>query len=129
MISDFEIQKRHNDVLNKRRNVWKVKNDKYNLKLEKIKENNDKLREKSTELDKKLKLKEQNILNAQGELLKTKDILKQKSLKFLASREKAAKKHVDEYQRKLESQRLQYEKITEDKSISFYLYLLLYYHF
>lgn len=117
MLEDFRVETRQNNINDQKKKFWKDYSNNYERKIEEMKERNKiKFRERRLALQKRLKEKEKSIILAQNEILKSKQLEKQKIIGNLAQKELSAKKQVDEYQRELEMRRLQVERETEKKS-------------
>ena len=127
MISNFELEDRHNKILKDIKEKWSSLSALHNEKVENMKIKTEKMyRKKDKDLKKKL-LKKDEIIKKQLEMRKK--LLEEEKKK----REEYSKKKVDdvennlkEFQRQEEEKRLKLENETFDKCKKIFFYILFY---
>lgn len=118
MMSDFESESRHNKILNGIKQKWRAVSSQYREKVDNIRKQNEKLfRDRSRNLLRKLKKKEQSLQMSIASKQEAKSEEKKRMIMQLAQKENEAKLNVQNYLDKQEQNRLRVEQDTELKSI------------
>lgn len=118
MMSDFESESRHNKILNGIKQKWRAVSSQYREKVDNIKKKNEKLfRDRSRNLLRKLKKKEQSLQMSIASKQEEKSEEKKRMIMQLSQKENEAKLNVQSYLDKQEQNRLRVEQDTELKSI------------
>lgn len=117
MMSDFESESRHKKILLGIRQKWRAVSCSYKKKLQNLKRLNEKTyKEKSKNLQKKLKKKEEVIKNAILARHEAKSQEKKKLLEQMSQKSDEAKKNIELFLEQREQNRLKIEQETELKS-------------
>ena len=118
MMSDFESESRHNKILNGIKQKWRAVSSQYREKVDNIRKQNEKLfRDRSRNLLRKLKKKEQSLQMSIASKQEAKSEEKKGMIMQLSQKENEAKLNVQNYLYKQEQNRLRVEQDTELKSI------------
>ena len=118
MMSDFESESRHNKILNGIKQKWRAVSSQYREKVDNIRKQNEKLfRDRSRNLLRKLKKKEQSLQMSIASKQEAKSEEKKGMIMQLSQKENEAKLNVQNYLDKQEQNRLRVEQDTELKSI------------
>lgn len=118
MMSDFESESRHNKILNGIKQKWRAVSSQYREKVDNIRKQNEKLfRDRSRNLLRKLKKKEQSLQMSIASKQEAKSEEKKRMIMQLSQKENEAKLNVQNYLDKQEQNRLRVEQDTELKSI------------
>ena len=118
MMSDFESERRHNKILNGIKQKWRAVSSQYREKVDNIRKQNEKLfRDRSRNLLRKLKKKEQSLQMSIASKQEAKSEEKKRMIMQLSQKENEAKLNVQNYLDKQEQNRLRVEQDTELKSI------------
>ena len=118
MMSDFESESRHNKILNGIKQKWRAVSSQYREKVDNIRKQNEKLfRDRSRNLLRKLKKKEQSLQMSIASKQEATSEEKKRMIMQLSQKENEAKLNDQNYLDKQEQNRLRVEQDTELKSI------------
>lgn len=111
MLSDFEMESRHEEIKRKKRIKWRAESQKYNERVQNMKEKKEEIySSKMNKLQKDIKQKEKEIKNRIEQNQKIKDEERKHSLEKILQKEKSAKYTYFRKLRKDEKEREENEK-------------------
>ena len=111
MLSDFETESRHEDILRKQKNKWRSESLKYLERVNNMKEKKEDLYQtKINHLQKEINRKEKEISHRLAQNKKQKEAERKKALEIFLKKEKSAKEAYNKKLKKDEKEREENEK-------------------
>ena len=124
MIDDFELENRHQKILNKIKNKWKSLSVKHTEKVIEFKRQNERMyRMKNMALKKKLKEKDEYLQKNIEMNKRLRNEKEKEKVNLMKQKTENVSQNLEEYLNKQEKERLKLEKTMIHKSNLFFIYL------